>query len=140
MVPVGVDFICLSYTAQGFQIHSSRCTGYRRLWYSHPPYSLTLSHTHTHSHMHTHTHACTHTRTHWHPHISPSPHPTHTLTHSCRIHMPSVTYLRLDGSIVPSSRFEIVHKWVQEVYSGEFAVATEASWPACLPELDGSSD
>ena len=29
-----------------------------------------------------------------------------------RVHMPSVTYLRLDGSIAPSKRFDIVNKFV----------------------------
>ena len=66
-VPVGVDLICLSYTAQGFQIHSSSCTGCRHLWYP------TLR-THSHYLILTHTHTCT-------PTHLPTP-PPHTHTHS----------------------------------------------------------
>ena len=48
-------------------------------------------------------HTCTHTShtlTHSHTHTS----------HSRRVHMPSVTYLRLDGSVAPNARFGIVQK------------------------------
>ena len=46
----------------------------------------------------------------YHSPISHFPHLHSHTTHTHRVHMPSVTYLRLDGSVAPNARFGIVQK------------------------------